>query len=616
MTNIFFRKLVYIIIVSVGMSVGYDLNKHKICYYLGNTHLDTHWNWPVETTINQYLPNTLRENFKLFNKYPDYKFSFEGAYRYMLIKKHHPALYDSLRQYIAQERWFVAGSMLEACDVNIPSPEALIRQILYGNGFFEAEFGKKSVDIFLPDCFGFGLALPTVAVHCGLKGFYTQKLSWGVWKNPTNQTGGMGLWEGVDGSTLISPWSCTDTSYLVKQLGDATGVYASYNFTYIGDIGGAPSDASVAARQARINLNDTSFGPNSSFKIIYASSDQFFRDLTPAMISRFPKYKGELLLTSHGTGCYTSRPEMKVLNRKNELAANAAEASSVVANWLANKTYPTTDLKESWIRFLWHQFHDDLTGTSIPAVYAYSKPELDSTLSQFNSVIAKSLEAVSLSLDTKVQGIPLVVYNPLAFDREDIVDTIISFESGAPSYLRVFDKIGLETPSQEISRNGSKIRLPFLAKVPSMGYAVYDIRSSNTPCAIDSGLSVTSSSLSSKRYEVSIDANGDISTVYDKINQKHLLSAPARLALLPNNPSQWPQWEIPWSDISAMPRTYLSGPAMLQVVESGPVRVTLQVTRQVDSSTIVQLISLNAGGAGDVVEIKMNLNWKASNTLL
>jgi len=55
----------------------------------------------------------------------------------------------------------VTGSAVVAGDVNLPSPEALMRQILYANGFWKQEFGKTSTDLFLPDCFGFGYALPS-----------------------------------------------------------------------------------------------------------------------------------------------------------------------------------------------------------------------------------------------------------------------------------------------------------------------------------------------------------------------------------------------------------------------------------------------------------------------
>ena len=50
----------------------------------------------------------------------------------------------------------------------MPSPESIIRQVLYGNLYFEREFGKESVDFMLPDCFGFPASMPSIWAHCGL----------------------------------------------------------------------------------------------------------------------------------------------------------------------------------------------------------------------------------------------------------------------------------------------------------------------------------------------------------------------------------------------------------------------------------------------------------------
>ena len=49
---------------------------------VADAHLDTQWDWDVQTTINQYIKNTLTDNFALFKKYPNYKFNFEGAIKY------------------------------------------------------------------------------------------------------------------------------------------------------------------------------------------------------------------------------------------------------------------------------------------------------------------------------------------------------------------------------------------------------------------------------------------------------------------------------------------------------------------------------------------------------
>ena len=40
-------------------------------------------------------------------------------------------------------------------DCNLPSGESLVRQFLYGQRFFEAEFGKRCTEFWLPDTFGY-----------------------------------------------------------------------------------------------------------------------------------------------------------------------------------------------------------------------------------------------------------------------------------------------------------------------------------------------------------------------------------------------------------------------------------------------------------------------------
>ncbi len=115
---------------------GYDLSQDKVLYTVGTAHLDTQWRWTIQTTIDNYIKKTLDDNFDRFANYPDYVFSFEGSFRYMLMKEYYPARYETLKDYINQGRWAVAGSTLENGDMNIPSPESLIRQALIGNNYF------------------------------------------------------------------------------------------------------------------------------------------------------------------------------------------------------------------------------------------------------------------------------------------------------------------------------------------------------------------------------------------------------------------------------------------------------------------------------------------------
>src|SRR5919199_5774778 len=94
-----------------------DLSKEPTLYVVGYAHLDTQWRWEYPQVIREYLANTLHDNFNLFEKYPHYIFNFSGANRYGMFKEYYPADYAKMKQYIAQGRWFPAGSSMEESDV-------------------------------------------------------------------------------------------------------------------------------------------------------------------------------------------------------------------------------------------------------------------------------------------------------------------------------------------------------------------------------------------------------------------------------------------------------------------------------------------------------------------
>src|ERR1019366_3937797 len=121
-----------------------DLTKQPTLYVVNYAHLDTEWRWEYPQTIQEYLTKTMRNNFSLFEKYPHYVFNFTGANRYMFIKEYDPQDFAQLKKYVAAGRWFPAGSSMEENDVNSPSAESILRQVLYGNEYFRHEFGKAS----------------------------------------------------------------------------------------------------------------------------------------------------------------------------------------------------------------------------------------------------------------------------------------------------------------------------------------------------------------------------------------------------------------------------------------------------------------------------------------
>jgi alpha-mannosidase len=170
--------------------------------------------------------------------------------------------------------------------------------------------------------------------------------------------------------------------------------------------------------------------------------------------------------------------------------------------------------------------------------------------------------------------------------------------------VRVTAPDGTTVPAQV--SNGKVI---FAARVPSVGYAVYDVEPIADTPAPSSDLRVSPTGLENAFYRVTLNDAGDVSSIFDKQANRELLSAPARLALSYDNPQQWPAWNMDWTQEQAAPKEYVSGPAKIRIVENGPVRVALEVTRETAGSRFIQTISLSAGDAGKRVEFGNVIDW-------
>ncbi len=601
-----------------------DLSKEHVLYVVGYAHLDTQWRWAYPQVIREYIPATLRDNFALFEKYPHYVFNFSGARRYEMMREYYPEDYARLKQYVAAGKWFPCGSSMDENDANVPSAESFIRHVLYGNRYFRSEFGMASTEFMLPDCFGFPAALPTMLAHCGIRGFSTQKLTWG---SAVGIPFKVGVWEGVDGSSVMAaldPGAYSGTvkenlanspgwSKRVANNGEKSGIYADYHYFGTGDRGGAPNEESVKKVEESIM---TSGG---LLRVISGPADWLFRAISPAMEKGLPRYKGELLLTEHSSGSITSQAYMKRWNRKNELLADSAERASVGAMWLAHSDYPSAAIYQAWDLVLGSQMHDILPGTSLPKAYEYSWNDELLAANEFQTVLKQGVGAVASTLDTRATGVPLVVYNPLSIEREDVVEASVAFPKGTPDAVTVFGPDGIAVPTQVVGTAGAKTKILFLAKLPSVGFATFDVRPVVNAVSATGAvpLRVDEKSLENGRYKVTLNPAGDVASIIDKVNgDKELLSAPARLVFQYEKPQDFPAWNMDWADQKKPPRAAVTGPAKVQIVETGPVRVTLEVERESEGSKFVQQIRLAAGAAGDRVEYATTIDWRTKESAL
>ncbi len=598
------------------------MEKKKV-YAVATSHLDTVWRWNLATTIKEYLPDTLEKNFDLADKYPRYKFNFEGAFRYQLAEEYYPKHFEYLKGLIEKGSWNVAGSSYENGDVNIPSPEALFRNIIYGNGYFKEKFGKESCDIFLPDCFGFGYALPSIMKHAGLKGFTTQKLSWGsAYGVPFD----LGLWQGVDGSKV---YACLNAqSYRYKFSGDIrgdisvinkitqnafeSGIPQTLHLYGTGDWGGAPTEESVQAIEESVEKN-----AGSDFEVVSATSDEIFRDLDKlpkSETARLKTWNNELLMTSHGAGAYTSRAMNKRLNAQNENIADIAEKMCIAAEANGVYKYPKENLSRAWKRVIQHQFHDDITGTGNMDIYIDGQSDYYASLSDFETELDGAAGAMSNELNTSfVTECGVAVYNPSPFRRKNAVSAHIKVVHNS-TFVKVLDSNGNEVPSQIIKKSGKEFDIVFIADVNAMGYAVYDVVPANKACEIKTDLAVSLHTLENEKYRVIFNKNGDLATVIDKKNNINVLDAPIKMAGLTDiGDLPYPAWEMRKKDIDREPEFFANSPEF-EIIEAGPARIAIKVSRELDHSTIEQIVSLESGG--EFIRVENTVDWRNRRTML
>jgi alpha-mannosidase len=658
-----------------------DLTKEPTLYVVGYAHLDTQWRWEYPQVIDEFLPRTMRDNFALFEKYPSYIFNFSGANRYRMMREYWPEDYARLKRYVAAGRWFPAGSSMEEGDPLAPSAESIIRQILYGSNYFRREFGRTSAEYMLPDSFGFPASFPSILSHMGLRGFSTQKLYWGSAaevggadspeRTPRGIPFNVGIWEGPDGRGIVSVfnprpydsnvredysksphpgaanpavgYTPVDWPPRIRRNGEVSGLFTDYAYYGpTGDRGGAPNEFSVKMLDAVVGKKMTVIPPpppanppadapgtpvrvgDGVVRVLSATAEQMFLDIKPEWTTRLPRYKGEFLLTNHSAGSINSQTYQKRWNRQNELLADAAERASVAAAWLGARPYPLARLNDAWTLVMGAQFHDILPGTATPKAFEFSWNDDVIALNQFAGVLQSATEGVANGLDTEAQGTPVVVYNPLNIEREDVVEATVSFAGGVPRAVRVYAPDGREVPAQVAGvrdGGGGAAQILFLARVPSVGYAVYDVRAADASSAAPatapaSALKVTDSSLENARYRVKLDANGDVSSIFDKTLGRELLSAPARLAFQTERPRDWPAWNMDWADQQKPPRAYVGGTAKVRVAENGAARVALEVERETEGSKFVQTIRLSAGDAGNRIEFGNIIDWQSREAAL
>ncbi len=166
----------------------------------GHAHIDLAWLWPYAETRRK-MRRTFHTALSLMEKSEDFRFNQSTAHYYAQMEADDPELFKAIGARVKSGNWETVGGMWVEPDTNMPTGESLVRQILYGQRYFEKNFGTRHTVCWLPDCFGFSGALPQLLKQGGIDNFFTIKVNW----SETNHIpSDLFWWEGLDGSRVLT----------------------------------------------------------------------------------------------------------------------------------------------------------------------------------------------------------------------------------------------------------------------------------------------------------------------------------------------------------------------------------------------------------------------------
>lgn len=590
----------------------------------GHTHIDVAWLWTLAQT-REKVARSFSTVLRLMEEYPDYVFMSSQPQLYQFLKQDYPDVYEKVRARVAEGRWEAEGGMWVEADCNLSSGEAFIRQLMHGKRFFREEFGVENRLLWLPDVFGYSAALPQILKKSGIDYFMTTKINWNQYNPIPADTFN---WCGIDGSSVLTHFITTSSNdsfnpsphfstyngylaprpvmggwkrYMDKQIHE--DILVAYGY---GDGGGGTTEEMLenGMRMAR--------GIPGCPRVVMSGSLPYFERMEKTVGDSpwLKKWVGELYFEYH-RGTYTSMARNKRYNRKSELLYHDAETLGAMSCLLASAAYPLNELRAGWETILLNQFHDILPGSSIEPVYEVSRQQYEKVLGDGRRLVEQSLRRLNHCIHT--QDPAVVVYNTVGFSRSDLVRLPWPETSPMPILADKRDKLDLRT--LPVQRDGNMIFF-VSPPVPSKGYTTLFLQDREAP-ATEAGTSlrITETQLENRYWLIELDVQGHFSRLYDKAEKREVLAPGQKgnvLRAFEDKPMANQNWDI---DIYYQQKSWtLDEVSSIEVMERGPVRAGLRITRPFQDSTVVQTLYIY--DKLPRIDFDTQVDWKADEVLL
>lgn len=588
-----------------------DMEKHTSVTVnaVGHTHIDVAWLWRLKHTREKAM-RSFSTVLRLMEEFDDYIFLQTQPQLYQYVKNDCPALYERIKKRAAEGRWETDGGMWVEADCNISSGEALVRQLVHGISFLKEEFGHDCEYLWLPDVFGYSWALPQILSLAGIKTFVTTKISWNQYNTIPHD---LFHWRGIDGTQILTYFITTpEIGHAIDSrvstyngmlsprsvLGSWTKFKdkAIFNETLIsygdGDGGGGVNRNMLKMRRA---MNKLPGLPH-----VEPSTARDFLRRAHKSIEKTQQYvhtwDGELYLEYH-RGTYTSQAENKRYNRKLENDIAVAEWLSCL-NYLGGGDYPSTGLHDAWECVLLHQFHDIIPGSSINEVYADSGKAYEKTAAD----VAGYEKAALTGLIEPCEN-AFTLYHYGSFVRKDTVLLPVM----ADGAFR--DENGILLPAQKAADGWLvTVELPAIS-MRTITFIPDESGGIASTLAVD----MEAGTVNTLFYLIEWNQDGNLSRLYDKANQREILSGVANvLEVYEDKPLNFDNWDIDIFYIEKQEHCVLH--ASPQLIENGPERCVIRFTHIYNKSVFTRDMMLYRDNSR--IDFVTHAEWAEKDRLL
>jgi alpha-mannosidase len=607
----------------------------------GNAHIDAAWMWPWTETVD-VVNRTFGTALQLMNEYPGYTFTQSAALYSEWMEQKYPEVFQGTEKRVKQGRWELVGGMWVEPDLNLPDGESQVRQLLVGKRYFQEKFGVDVRIGWNPDSFGFNWQLPQIYKKAGIDYFVTHKMHW----NETNQLPlKLFWWQAPDGSRVLTYFpngygNHLEPERIADDLADAVqlnpGAMDMLHLYGIGDHGGGPTrdildsgmhwmqpnmvvpelkfDTAGAFFDEMARRVDTEHAPVWNYKTLATGKTQLPQP--PAEKISLPVWDDELYLEYH-RGVYTTQAQHKANMRNSEEWMLNAEKYSSLA-WLGGESYPERQLTEAWKKVLFNQFHDLAAGSGIAVIYKDAQHDYDEVHRISDAATQAALGQIDRHINTHASsGVPLVVWNPLGWARTDLVEATVQMPFGTKGSVSALDTDGATLPTQILSTDDTTHTYHLLIQaknVPSLGYKVLRVVPETRPLGSD--LRVSSTTLENDLLRVRVDpSTGCIVSLFDKRTNFESVAKGGcgnELEAFADKPAEYDAWNIDPGTLDHF--TALTQADSVELVEKGPLRSIIRVTRHWSNSKFVQQIVFYAGMPR--VDIVNDIDWHETHILL